>query len=252
MQLKLKTSILSPARLGRILKPAFDKAMADAKPKIAALIIDRVEAQAGKELRRMAPRYKIGLSQPGSIKITPEAVEVTLMDPVAAAIEGGASGFDLKRVMLSKTKKSSKTGIPYVDVPFSHQAGDIPSGMRKAISRKAAAEGTSTTRLPSKSPGRKFTRTLHKQRVFGVPFGTKRQKVAHKRGIHDDLTRHSAGPRSASYQTIRRISAKSSASSWWHPGFKGLKLFKKVLPPIKADILDIVRDSLRAAGIPTK
>lgn len=226
--------------------------MANAKPKIAALIIDRVEAQANKDLKRLASRYKAGLRHPESIKITPSGVDVVLKDPVAAIMEDGASAFDIKRQMLSKAKKFSKKGIPYIDVPFAHQARSIPSGMRKAISRKAAAEGTSTTRLPSKTPGRQFTRTLHK-RTLGIPFGTKKQKVAHKRGIHDDLTRHSGGPKKgASYQTIRRISAKSAPGSWWHPGFKGLKLLKKVVPSLNADIQDIVRDSLRAAGIPTK
>jgi hypothetical protein len=84
--------------------------------------------------------------------------------------------------------------------------------------------------------------------------GTKqvKQKVRHKQGIHDNLTRHRSAGAAASYQTIRRISAHSSASSWWHPGFKGLKLLQKVVPPLMDDIRDIVRDSLRAAGIPTK
>jgi len=240
---------LVPIKLGRVLKPALDKAMADAKPKIAALIIDRVEVQADKLLKRMAPRYKRGLSQPESIKITPQGVEITLKDPVAAIIEEGGTAYDIKKVMLARATKFSKTGAPYIDVPFDHAAGEIPSGMKRAISRKASQGGTSTTRFPSKTPGRSFTRTLHKRKL-GVPF-TSKQRVTHKQGVRDDLIRHSSGGRNT-YQTIRRISSKSPPSSWWHPGFKGLKLFKKVVPPLKDDILNIVRDSLRAAGIPTK
>jgi hypothetical protein len=252
MILKMSIKTLSPIKMGRILKPALDKAMASAKPKIAALIIERIEAQASKSLSRMANRYKQGLNKPESIKITPTSVEVVLLDPVAAVIESGGSAYDIKKVMMKGAKSSSRKGIPFIDVPFTHAAGDVPSGMRKAIARKAAAAGGGTrpTQLTGNTPGRKFTRTLHR-RVLGVPFGTKKQKVTHKQGIHDNLIRHGSGG-SVGYQTIRRISANSAPSSWWHPGFRGLKLLQKVVPPLKDDIMDIMRDSLRAAGIPTK
>jgi hypothetical protein len=258
MRLKLSMRTLSPGKTGgtvsRLLKAAFK----DAQPKIAALIIDRVGAEANKTFRGMAPLYIEALNKPDTVKLTDAGIEVQLGTKIAQAMDDGAPAYDLKRALLANTKKSSKTGTPYVDIPFKHTTSgargttQLPAAVKKAITARAANQSargsTQTTRLPMKTPGKKFTRVLLKRRS-GVPgLGKVKQSVSHKRGLHDDLirtrTKGRGGRGSTSYSTIRRISAKSSPSSWWHPGFKGAGLLKKVLPKLKPEIAAILSDSV--------
>ncbi len=240
----------------RKLKAAFK----DAQPKIAALIIDRVSAEANRTFKGMAPLYTDALDKSDSIKLTEDGVEVKLATPTAQAMESGAPAYDLKKALLSKAKRFSKKGTPYVDVPFKHTTSgargttQLPAEIKQAITARAriqAEDGGApqTTRLPMKTAGKKFTRTLLQRRRFLPGFGKVKQSVEHKRGLHDDLIRQRtpgrAGSRSSvSYSTVRRISAKSSPSSWWHPGFKGSGILRKTLPKLKTEIRAILTDSL--------
>lgn len=259
MRLKLSMKTLSPGKTGAVVSRVLQAAFKDAQPKIAALIIDRVGAEANKVFRGMAPLYLDALNKPDSVKLTDAGIEVGLATKIAQAMDDGAPAYDLKRALLAKSKKSSKSGVPYVDVPFKHTTSgsrgttQLPAAVKKAITERAvnqSARGSvKTTRLPMKTPGKKFTRTLLQKRS-GVPgFKRTKQSVSHKRGLHDDLIRTSrkgkGGARgSVSYSTIRRISAKSSPSSWRHPGFKGAGLLKKTLPKLKPEIARILSDSI--------
>lgn len=234
----------------------FKAAFKDAQPKIAALIIDRVSAEANKTFKTMAPLYTEALNKPDSVKLTDEGIEISLGTKVAQAMEKGGSSFDIKKAMLAHAKRFSKDGTPYVDVPFKQTATGsmgttrIPPQVKRAIDARAASEGApknapQTTRLPMKTKGKSFTRTLQKERKGGG-FRSVSQKVKHKRGIHDDLRRQRAGGKggSVSYGTIRRISAKSAPSSWMHPGMKGTGILKRVLAKTKPEIRAILVDSL--------
>lgn len=246
MPLKLSTKVRSPGKPGARMSKIFKAAFKDAQPKIVALIVDRVGAEATKVFKSMAPIYIDALNRPDSVKLTEDGIEVQLTTKTAQAMEGGADAFDIKKAMLAKTTKFSKSGVPYVDVPFTHTPSGtsgttpLPVNIKRAIDARAESEGTSTTRLPARTSGKKFTRTL----LTGGK--RKKQKVRHKRGIHDDLVRRGKPSRrsSASYSTVRRISAKSSASSWMHPGFKGAGLLKKTLPKLKPEIRAILSDSI--------
>lgn len=245
MQLRLTIKIPSLANLSgvvsRKMRRAVERAVKNATPKVQALIIDRVGAEADRQLHSMAAPYRASLAAPGAITVEPNRVTVKLSG-IAKALEEGTESFDLKQRLLAKAKKSGKKG-PYIDVAFQHQAQNIPSRLRAL----AKSGGTGTVRVVQKTPGRSFKRTLT---IDGTKIST---RVQHARGIHDDLIRHASnrGQRSR-YVTIRRISASSSATSWWHPGFKPLGLLKKTAPKIKADIAAILRDSLHAAGALTK
>jgi hypothetical protein len=255
MLLKLSMKTLSPDSTGGTVARRIKAALKDAKPKIAALIVDRVGAEANRVFKTMAPFYIEALNQPDSVKVTDESVEVVLSTKIAKAMESGSPAYDLKAALLAKAKNFSKAGIPYVDVPFKHTTSgargttQLPAAVKKAITARAANQSVGrsaapTTRLPTKTPGKKFTRMLRD------PIHIKaKQSVQHKRGIRDDLirrrTKGAKGSRgSVSYSTIRRISAKSSPSAWWHPGFKGAGLLKKTLQKLKPEINDILRDSI--------
>lgn len=259
MRIKLSTRTLSLGKTGgkvaRVLKAAFK----DAQPKIAALVIDRVTTEANKTFKDLAPLYVEALNKPDSVKISEDGVEVKLATKIAQAMDDGAPAFDMKKALLAKAKKFSKKGVPYVDVPFKHTTSgargttQLPAAVKQAITARAAlqqssGQATQVTRLPMKTPGKSFTRVLFKKR-FLIP-GLKKveQKVQHKRGLHDDLVRRRTkvkGQRATvSYSTVRRITANSAASSWWHPGFKGAGLLKKTMPKLKTEIDTILRDSI--------
>lgn len=233
----------------------FKAAFKDAQPKIAALIVDRVTAEANKTMKEMAPLYTEALSKPDAVKLTDEGIEISLGNKVAQAREAGSAAWDIKKEMLAHATKFSKDGSPYVDVPFKHTTSGtkgttmLPLGMKRAIDSKAAMQSSSknaaqTTRMPMKTKGKLFTRVLRKEKKGGIRLV--KQAVQHKRGRHDDLIRtKAAGKRgSVSYSTVRRISAKSKPGSWWHPGFKPAGILKKVLPKLKPEIQTILKASL--------
>ena len=252
--------VISPGKEGNRVIRTFKAAFKDAQPKIAALIIDRVSAEANKVFRTMAPFYTEGLNKADSVTLAEDGVTVKLGTKISQAMERGVGAYDLKRALLAKAKHFSKTGTPYVDVPFKHttsgRAGttQLPAEVKRAITARAAIQSTGNsatqvTRLPRKTQGKKFTRTLLKARPLGLGFRKVKQAVQHKRGLQDDLIRRRKKPRGASrgstsYTTIRRISAKSSTSSWYHPGFKAAGLLKKTLPQLKPDIAAILKDSI--------
>lgn len=255
--------------IGAKLRPAVERATKAAMPRVAALVIDHVSIEADKKLQTTAGQFKAAFQQPGAVTLTDTGVAIAFTDPFALALEKGFQAFDIKAKMLAKARKFTKGGSPYVDVPFQHAAvGEsrmqaLPAEVRFAMNtavaraqteaRKAGATreevATQTVRLPRKTPGRKFTRTL----MFGS--SAVETSVEHKRGIHDDLLRTAVmGSKRAisSYKTIRRISANSAATSWWHPGFKGVGVFVTIIPRLRREIEAIIRDAYRAAGLPVR
>lgn len=254
--MRLKLSIKVPPSSGRVLAAkvvrAFARAVAGtARPRISALVVDRASAAADKLVPDFAPRYKAALRKPGVVTVTEKAITVTIADPVVKAVELGASAFDMKASMLARGKPAKGGGV-YVDVPIRHKPGSVPQAMRTAARRAARVlGGVGEVRLPAKTAGRSFMRQLNRSPVSqALGAGPKKQAVQHKRGVHDDLVRRSTrgpgGGISARYATIRRISSRSSASSWWHPGFKARRALDGVLPGAKREIAVIIRDAVAA------
>lgn len=250
MRVKISLKNLSPPSIiGRRLAKAFESARAAAQAKIALLLVDRASEKADKMFRSLAPVYKKALTDPRAVTVTRDAVTIQLRDPIALALDSGSSAFDLKRKLLSKSTKTTKDGRPYVDIPFQHKASTVPRLTRARMALSAALGTSESVRNAVVTPGAVFDRQLMKR---GEPTTT--QRVAHQRGIHDDLirssTKTSSRKSSVSHTTIRRISERSSMTSWWHPGFRGTHLLKSVVAEIKPDIIQIMRDSLR--GLPSK
>jgi hypothetical protein len=246
--MKLSIKLLSPPTvISKRLVKAFERVRTASQPKIAALIIDHVSEKADKAFGSMAPLYTKALRDPRTITISPEAITIQLRDPIARALDSGSSAFDLKKKLLANATKHSRDGKPYVDVPFQHKASTISGWSRTRMALSATLSTSESVRNSVVTPGAVFDRQLMKR---GKPSTT--QHVNHKRGIRDDLirssTKTSAKKSSVSYSTIRRISARSSSTSWWHPGFRGKNLLRGAVDALKKDILQIMRDSLRMEG----
>lgn len=255
--MRVKLSIKIPSSSGRIVAAkvtdAYARALAGAQARITALVVDRGSVAADKLAPGFAPRYKAALRARGAVDVTTKAVTITVTDPVVKAVERGAESFDMKAKLLAHGKVSKSGGV-YVDVPIRHKAGSVPQAIRTAARRAAAKTSgvVGEVRVSRKTPGRSFTRELHRgpaSQALGI--GPKRQEVQHKRGIHDDLIRKSSrtggGGWSASYTTVRRISSRSSPTSWHHPGFKAHRVLDGVLPGARREIAGIIRDALSSA-----
>lgn len=224
---------------------------ARAAPRVAALVVERASDAADKLVPDFAPRYKAALRKRGAVTMTEKEVTIAIDDPVIAAVERGSSAFDMKPKLLARGKPSKGGGV-YVDVPFRHKAGSVPQAMRTAGRRAARSfGGVGELRMAAKTEGRSFTRTLNRGPI-GQALGAapRKQQVKHKRGVRDDLIRtsfrRSKTSVSVRYSTIRRISSRSAASSWWHPGFKARRALDGVLPGAKKEIASIIRDAVAA------
>lgn len=237
-------------------------------PKMAEFAIDRLSQEADSVLRTSSGTYKRGLQHPDAIKVTPTTAVVQIVGKAAAGLEEGYDSFDIKAHMLKGNTKGS--GTPYVDVPFRHGAAettahfqgmpkDVKTAMDSAVKKRQAELrsagasqrdiATATARLAQITPGRTFSRKLR--------FGTSSidTTVQHKRGIYDDMIRTAKWKKSraeSTYHTIRRISAESAPTSWWHPGYKGAKLFKKIRAEVERTARHILIDQLRLAGVKAK
>lgn len=231
-------------------------------PKLSAYARDRLAQMANQALGTTAAEYVKGVSiDEGDGYLT-----VNLDGVLPNALEKGFSAFDIKTAMLAKATKFSKSGTPYVDVPFRFglkstttvqsmgpsAAKMVQSALRskqrelKRAGASATEVATARVRLAQKTPGKEFTRDLQ--------FGTKTvtTQVSHKQGITDSMTRTAkmVGSRAVgSYQTFRRISGNSDSAAWWHPGFKGVRLLPKLRSEIQSVAKDMFKAELRAKGV---
>jgi hypothetical protein len=230
--------------LNKQLATVVDRATAIILPKVTALIVDRASILADTRLNTMADLYKRELAAPSVVSVVGKQVHVKLQSTIAVALEEGASAFDIKAKMLAHATKFGKKG-PYIDVPFDWGAGH---GLLKAkamsdASRQALNQAATAAKINrSAAGGRSFTRELR--------FGSTMVKTAvhHVAPLTQGMRRPN-GPKSAKRLTIRRISAASAATSWWHPGFRGVHILRDVLTDVNLDLQAIITDAYRTLGV---
>jgi len=225
------------------------RALDIARQRIVPLVVERASAAADKKAPDFAPRYRAAVRSSRAVEVTDKAVTITINDPVVKAVEYGAKAFDMKPKLLARATKTSKSGSAYVDVKISHDKYSIPYETRMPMLHAGIRAGsTAKVRSTTKTEGKMFTRQLHRGAIGNaLGLSPKKQKVKHKRGFHDDLIRSSRSVRGkpvVSYSTFRRLSARSPASAWWHPGFKPRRVLESVLPDARREIAGIIRDSL--------
>lgn len=246
------------AAIARKLRGRAQKASDLASQQLQALVIDRVVIEADKTLHKLAAAYKAGIRQPGTVTLQDGKVVVKLKG-IAREIEVGWPGFDMKTKLLAKATKRGKDGSPYVDVPFAWTELGSLAGQRMPDSlasffkgeiakAKKRKEPTATIRSNEHTYRQGFTRMIRQPNG-----GALAMKVRGGRGDSDQMIRRGfkqGGAVRNAYSTIRRISQRSPASSWWHPGFKGVHLFPKVLKALpKYEINIILLQAFQSVGL---
>lgn len=227
-KLKIQAHFQSDKFAARV-RRGVSAAVKAALPRMKEVATDLVLTEARRG--RGASLYEKDLAKRDAVTFTDTELVITLKDPLLRSIEAGIDGYDMKaRLLSSKNSKVSKTGTPYVDIPFTHDPSTIPPPIKKAL--------TKTARVSTKTPGAVTRKTIR---------GKSRMTVRHKRGIADDMMR-----RGNVYTTVRRLSAKSAPSSWWHPGFTGRHVLKKTSPAIQKAITVVLRNALTDSGFGVK
>lgn len=214
--IKVPSQLVRSKLTGKVMRAA-NRAVQNATPRLRAALGSIVSEEADRG--QGSERYTRELQKPDAIKVSSTDVTIVIQDPLLRAIEQGADGFDIKTKMLARAR-SSKRGGYYVDIPFLH---DATTGK--------AALGSAAT------PGRSFTKTVRART------GNRRVRVQHSRGITDNMRR-----RGNSYVTIRRISSRSPASSWMHPGFRGRRVLKKIRERVRIATINILKTALADVG----
>lgn len=165
--------------------------------------------------------------------MTPQKSKLGLM------LEEGASEFDIKEGFKKSDKrkpayrKNESTGW-YLTIPFRHATSEaiaesmvFSSKMPKEIEKlvKTLDRPLKLTDLPDQYKELKTSRVGYQHRA-AIYEGLKRQDIS-----------STENENRGGYFTFRRVSDKSEADSWQHPGFEPLKLMEKTLREINIDFL---------------
>lgn len=170
------------------------------------------------KLKSTAGLYISSLS---SVEVKRNIATITLHGKLPNMIEQGCSAYDLKVGLLKSSKvKKTKTGKPYITVPFSHTA---PGGgnrglltMPRPVYRLASRlnVGGGGLNLPVKLSGYGIRSKLSQDL-------TKFGNYTWKSSPYQGMVKVQKGGR-AGFTTFRRVSKNSDPSSWIHPGFPGI------------------------------
>ena len=162
------------------------------------------------------------------------------------ALENGFSSFDMKTGFLKSDKvKFSKNGDPFLTIPFRFATpgaiGDNPAFnggvLPKEIYNKAKGSDKSLGigDIPSKyqiPKSNALRKRLDEIKIDSL-------KESQRTSIYEGLKNTGGG-----YMTFRRVSLKSNANSWIHPGFTEMNLAKGALDKFEPQISDIVGASI--------
>jgi len=148
-------------------------------------------------------------------------------------LEEGATSFDMKDgFSKSDKKKSKKDGGWYLTIPFRHATSE-------AVAESAIFSG----QMPKEVEG--LVKISEKPlKLSDLPGEYRDKRISrvgyqHKTAIYEGLHRRDISStdkeKRGGYFTFRRVSDKSEANSWQHPGFEPLKLMEKTLSDIPID-----------------
>ena len=171
---------------------------------------------------------------------------VTLVGALNNMIEGGASPWDMKlHFMTGPAAKQKKDGGWYTTIPFQFAtaqalgestifSGKMPSSIEQAVKAKPFKRdslGVEKTdpltfgELPQQYQARETHRVAIPQSKEFLEY---KRKTAQHEGIIR-IKNPTSKKTSSSYVSFRRVSDKSDANAWIHPGFKPLNLGMKAV-----------------------
>ncbi len=219
---------------------------------LAASVLNQVTAEFMRVWKSTARR---GLGSTGNrysrsiIKVSRGRLKnaVVLTDSLSNMLEAGRPPFDMKRGFLNspKAKRTAKGG-KYLTIPFRFAtagaggfsevfSGVLPTGVQKAAKAKAPARtGAGGIRITGEG-GLKLTEIPEAYRVSTVRedipgIGGIGEQYISKSTIFEGLQRSAKtyeGGTQGTYVTMRRVSDKSDANSWIHPGLQARNYAQK-------------------------
>ncbi len=191
---------------------------------------DRIASEAAKKLHSTFADYEHGLNDARSVTHAPNSVEIRLVGASANALERGYGPFDMKPGFLSAAKKHTKSGSPYMDIPFRH--GLPGSTVLKPMSQSASADmAAAVKKLGAAADSQKVR--LKARTKPGAE-----QPAHHKVGLYDQLTRIPKTYEKATqptFKTFRRVSVNSAAEAWKHPGYSGVHAFSAAMKIVQTE-----------------
>lgn len=155
---------------------------------------------------------------------------------LAMMLEDGASAWDIKDGFANSSKKHIKKDGSgwYLTVPFRH-----------ATSEAVAESMIFSNQMPKEIE--KLVKTVGRPlKLSDLPsqyrdVRTSKVGYVHRAAIYEGLTRtdisSTTNENRGGYFTFRRVSDKSEANSWQHPGFEPLKLMEKSLSELRLDYI---------------
>lgn len=251
----MKVTVQIHSRLKARLSRKAREALTATTQRMAPIALNTITRYASTKLRHTADAYIAAL--PDSIHIEENALLIELESP-AREIELGYPARDMKPGLLNSANvKTSKDGSKYVDIPFSHKYSTFPEAIQSRVNRSIRRERASAAeqdrqeqnplRVTRKLPGSEHTQSRRDKRGR-----TKDVTVSRKTSLWSDMIRTAAKAGKASYETIRRVSSKSDAQSWWHPGADGVHVLKLVKDELKDVMAHIFKDEMMKRGLKTK
>ena len=228
----------SPNLSGNIADP-IENALRNSVQTSLAIIRDRWQREAQNKLKTARVDYLMGLSF-NSIVYPMDSNgfvgAVQLDGKFPNMVERGFKPFDMK-IGFGKSSRITQTkdGGWYLTIPFRHTTpksnGGFGAPMPKAVYNIAK----------KLSPGSKMS----------VQGGNRTSWTGytHKNNIYDGLQRIVKSYQRTSqsqYYTFRRVSNKSDAMSWWHPGYTGVKIAESLMPFAQQTFIDTLTQNFSA------
>lgn len=201
-----------------------------------AIIRDKWQTEIQNKLNSTRPLYLQGLSfdsimYPFEGNVFSGAVQ--LQGKFPNMLETGFSAFDMK-IGFSKSdrKIQKKDGGWYLTIPFRHSTpgsfmygNAMPKDVYKQV-KKLSPGGTLSF------PGAGDVSWKGYQRKNKTYDGLQRIVKSYQKATQSQ------------YMTFRRVSDKSDANSWWHPGFAGVKVAEGLLPFAEKTFVDMLTTNL--------
>ena len=236
--LTFRAGVSSANLTGNITDP-LENALRNSVQTSLSIIRDRWQREAQNKLKATRTDYLLGLSF-NSIVYPLDSDgfigSVQLDGKFPNMLESGFGPFDMK-VGFGKSSKVSRTkgGGWYLTIPYRHSTpnsnGSFGAPMPKAVYNvaKKLAPGASM----SVKGGNRTSWTGYK----------------HKNNVYDGLQRivkSYQGTNQSQYYTFRRVSNNSDPTSWWHPGFTGVRIAEKLMPFAQQTFVDTLTSNLSA------
>ena len=231
-KLTFNVKVDNPNLTGRINDP-IENALRNSVQTSLSLIKDRWQREAQNKLTTNRMDYLLGLNFNSTVYPLDSdgfSGSVQLVGEAANKIETGFTAFDMK-IGFSKSSKVTKTksGGWYLTIPFRHTIpnsnGTFGAPMPKevyTVAKRLAANSRLSVKGGNKTS---FTGYTHKSNIYD---GMQR------------IVKSYSNSNYGQYYTFRRASNNSDPQSWWHPGYKGVRIAESIMPFAKQTFMDVL------------